>query len=417
MRKIIILLLAISLHINTYAAAISVPRPSSWSTAGKYQAGKFDLAISNGLTAADMIQLTVAGAKFAWKHGARILPATTTAAAAWVARNPIAVAGIIATGVGGAGLLAWLNDTGVKMSADGTKYQTGDATACTVVPCYEFRSPSTPYFWDRDSEKMARLHLQYISNATTTYVYHSSTPNDYRFYYTRIINGVPNNTVVSATLTYRTIPPVENPVVDITPEQTEVKLAAKPITAEGWKSIPVALPAEVVHNPTSDLSASQPITQNVGSRQISVNPPRWEHRQVTLTPSAADPWQFDISETVTESDSADPAIPNPENPPSPVDPDLCMKYPNILACASGVNFGTLEPVEVKQETRGTSINPDAGWNQSAQCPQPRQFRVAGLNFEMPFTAICDFAISIRPLIIGFAWVTAAMTFLGFARRD
>lgn len=41
----------------------------------------------------------------------------------------------------------------------------------------------------------------------------------------------------------------------------------------------------------------------------------------------------------------------------------------------------------------------------------------GQSISMPMTGICDFASAIRPIIIGMAWLSAALVFFGLSRKD
>lgn len=80
--------------------------------------------------------------------------------------------------------------------------------------------------------------------------------------------------------------------------------------------------------------------------------------------------------------------------------------------------GKLEPVDIPTQTKDLQITPSGSYGPStASCPPDVVISVSGRSFSIGFDLICQFAGYIRPLVIGFAWFTAAMTFFGFARRS
>lgn len=110
-----------------------------------------------------------------------------------------------------------------------------------------------------------------------------------------------------------------------------------------------------------------------------------------------------------------------ENPGSPLcgGDDHCEKYPNTLACLKKGDPGTLEATPVQnQDVNVSSITPRSGFGpSSASCPAGTTINVNGTSITIGFDMICQFADMIRPLVIGFAWLSAAFTFFGFARKD
>lgn len=119
------------------------------------------------------------------------------------------------------------------------------------------------------------------------------------------------------------------------------------------------------------------------------------------------------NEVVNETTETTENQPPPEEP----GPDLCEKNPDILACQKVV-LKDVEAKEVPNENKPLAITPDDGWNMgAATCPQPKTATVMGVQLSMPYTGLCDFATAIKPLLVGFAWLSAAFTFFGFAKRD
>jgi hypothetical protein len=95
----------------------------------------------------------------------------------------------------------------------------------------------------------------------------------------------------------------------------------------------------------------------------------------------------------------------------------CEKNPEIIACQK-VTLGELTPEPIKNMNRTMSINKDSGWGpENGTCPAPKTAVVLGVNLSMPFTMICNLATAIRPVVIGMAWLSAALAFFGLGRKE
>lgn len=106
---------------------------------------------------------------------------------------------------------------------------------------------------------------------------------------------------------------------------------------------------------------------------------------------------------------------SPETKDAPL--DLCKEHPEILACQK-FTPDELTPVAVANTNRQLSINKDTGWGpENGTCPAPKTAVVMGVSLSMPFDLICQLATTIRPLIIGLAWLSAALTFFGLGRKE
>ena len=100
-------------------------------------------------------------------------------------------------------------------------------------------------------------------------------------------------------------------------------------------------------------------------------------------------------------------------------PGLCAEYPDIPACKKQYDLGTVALIPVVNTPINMAISADTGWGPSAggACPAPRTITVlGGKTLSFSFQYICNFANMIRPIVIGLAWLTAALTFLGFGRK-
>ena len=125
--------------------------------------------------------------------------------------------------------------------------------------------------------------------------------------------------------------------------------------------------------------------------------------------------------TCTETATCTTTKPLPDQEtqkPAEEETDLCKLHPDILACVKVTDPGELEPTPVPNAEKMMQITPDQGWGPSGgTCPAPKTATIMGVNLVMPFTLLCDFATAIRPLLIAFAWLSAALTFFGLGRKD
>lgn len=238
--------------------------------------------------------------------------------------------------------------------------------------------------------------------------------------------------------------------------QFETKMSPLPIpqgAPEGW---PMALPPLPVEAPILNPSPSpqlkpQPLRVPIGDPMPvpNTNPQQWRTPVIDIVPSPTPdaPWRVDLQpKDVTKSDSTplppkssvpvplptpvtDPNVvpdpnavpvpvpvpnPNPNDPvvtPSEKTPGLCDLYPDILACSKPeLNTPDLEEIQ-KKDIDVSTITPDSGWGGSAgACPAPRRLPGAKVDFE--FTQVCGFMKGIRPVVIAFAWLAAAMILIG-----
>lgn len=77
-------------------------------------------------------------------------------------------------------------------------------------------------------------------------------------------------------------------------------------------------------------------------------------------------------------------------------------------------FGTIPEPETVNETEWTASVGNFG--SSGSCPAPAQINTSFGTIEMSYEYICDFATMIRPIIITFAWLTAALITFGAVKE-
>lgn len=232
-----------------------------------------------------------------------------------------------------------------------------------------------------------------------------------------------------------TVVPVTRPEFEETMAPSPIPLGvpqAWPLPSPFWWPVqsPIVSPSPV--NPADPMADPVPVPyrQPLGDPVPipNTNPQQYKSPVIDIFPSPTvdDPWRVDVQPKDIISTSPDPIvaeplpdpIPDPDTTETPTEPsDLCLLHPEILACQI-VDPGTLDPVDVPDEARPMSITPDGGWGpNSGSCPAPKTATIMGVSISMPFTMLCDFAVQIKPLLIAFAWLSAALTFFGFAKRD
>lgn len=177
-----------------------------------------------------------------------------------------------------------------------------------------------------------------------------------------------------------------------------------------------------------------PTGQPVPNPQYNPNAPAgpgnqpWKQPGTTVTPqpTPGNPWRVDISPTDREQAGPNPLPDTDQNPNQDPDTDkpkpeeqigLCELYPDILACEK-LKPGTVEVTPLAKNTVSLTLDKQIGFGpDNGICPADKTFMIMGKPMAFKWTLLCDFASQIRPLIVGFAYLFAAMAFLGFIRKD
>lgn len=218
--------------------------------------------------------------------------------------------------------------------------------------------------------------------------------------------------------------PIGDPVLNPSP---------LPTTAPVPTTVPNSTP-EVDPSPSPMfIPVGDPVP--VPNTDPAASPNRWDQPYVKITPSPSpsDKWRVDVQpKTVEKSDSSpmsdpqvDPTAPKVPAPGTPADPatdpkakdrtpGLCDLYPDIIACAK---LDTPDATDVPNRDVNVSITPDSGWGPAnGSCPAPRVLALHGLTTEFSWQPMCDFASGIRGVILAVAWLIAAGSVIGMARR-
>lgn len=145
--------------------------------------------------------------------------------------------------------------------------------------------------------------------------------------------------------------------------------------------------------------------------------------RVVPVPTPQSPFQVDMQPVDRPVASPDPnpdPVPDPEggdgDKPKPDDQQsLCEKHPDIVACQ---RLGDVQPEALAAKTVSVSIQREDGFGPAdGACPAPKEFVILGKQMAFRWDLICDFASGIRPLLVGFAYLSAALAFLGLSRKE
>lgn len=344
--------------------------------------------------------------------------------------HPLVVAGVVLAPI----VLDWIDDAGFFVQ--GTGIVKSDPSICTVAPCYQFAIGGFPWRSDRLT---ACKDWKY---GGTTYEFRNirvgATTGDQGYgHCLGDVHGIANGVYYTTNQTSiygSTTAPKPPQYLPVTPQEFEVGLSPIPLPDAVPKVLPFPLPvdAPIVNPSPGDNPVSQPQRLPQGSPMPVPNtdPQQWRQPVVDLVPAPtpSTPWRIEVipRDIITQSPTAPAPLPesapvtepaaDPATEPA-TNPDLCEKNPDILACQK-IELGTLDPVDVPNTNRQMGINKDTGWGpENGSCPAPKTATIMGVNLSMPFTMICEFATAIKPMLIGFAWLSAALTFFGLGRKD
>lgn len=216
------------------------------------------------------------------------------------------------------------------------------------------------------------------------------------------------------------------PKTVVTPEEFEDALSPRTLPDAVPQHLPLDLPVEqprINPLPFPDGTPSPFLVPQGDPRLVpNSDPQQWETPAVRVSPSPTqnEPWRVDTTPVNVRKPTPEPLQPlEPLNPdtPEPQDrtPDLCEKYPDILACQK-IELDTPDAPELPTIEKPMSMLPDSGWGpDNAVCPPPRHLQMLGQNIPVPFDLFCTYMAGMRPIIIAMAWLSAA--FILVRRND
>lgn len=192
-----------------------------------------------------------------------------------------------------------------------------------------------------------------------------------------------------------------------------------PATEDDWANLPDPLPAIApelpyapympegvpVHPPDYNFV---PFTTPVG--EPYTKPDGSTAQPMATVSSNGDSVTVDTYDQPLTDANGDPVpSPQPQDTPEP-SPNHCQQNPNSIGCAE---FGTApapDSLTTLEVPVSPTVTPVGG---AGSCPADITTSIYGLTWS--YQPICDFASAIRPLIIGFAWLSFAYIVAGTVR--
>lgn len=161
-----------------------------------------------------------------------------------------------------------------------------------------------------------------------------------------------------------------------------------------------------------------PVDIPLGDPQIDPKTGKRYQDKARITPQA-DAKTADVQTYKQEVDAnGDPATdPNTQAPKAPEEQtDPCKLNPDAAGCKP---LDDAEAPDLEKKENPFSLNPVSGFGaDNAACPAPQTlFSKGGQTITWDWGKFCGFAQGIRPLIIGFAWLTALMIVVSVGRRN
>jgi len=203
----------------------------------------------------------------------------------------------------------------------------------------------------------------------------------------------------------------------------------RPLVDSDWDAArvgywPDAATRELIRNgvplPT-DKTVFNPVSSDVPVGDPYVDPVTGKRYQdiARVTPSPSTPEVADVQMVKQQVDSTGaPVVDSGTGQPVPPEEetDWCKKNPDASGCKP---LDEVDDVELQQDTITLSISPVSGFGpDTGTCPADRTlFIKGGSPIVWSWGQYCTFAEGIRPLIVGFAWLSALMIVVGVARRN
>lgn len=428
-----------SIAIHAHAGYAQVSPPANWTeSAGKYfyKAASNDLSFSNGVRGAAGV-INVGGSAVNMPAAYRFAPNAARFAAGFAFGNPALLLGL------GAASLAysWYKDNNFEVV--GGIWQKRIETVGCLTACFDFEQlTDPPRLWvsmdlaiSRSVEWKSRQIVGFTYTVTST---SPPLPDSFTGSYYQVAmllmryNGQPYDNVPLVLNVRRR--PTEQPGITYAPvtvEDFQNQMAPSPIPNGFPQVFPSPLPVEMpILNPSPAIvPLSEPLRVPQGQPQPvpDTNPQQWRTPATDIVPAPrlAEPWRVELqpkdivrTEPTPLPDTASvPVTPPAGTTATQATPDLCITNPEILACQK-VKLGELEPTPLDNENKSMNIVKDSGWGaDNGSCPASRNVTVHGMQLAMPFDLLCQFANGIRPIVIGLAWLGAALTFFGFSRKN
>lgn len=96
--------------------------------------------------------------------------------------------------------------------------------------------------------------------------------------------------------------------------------------------------------------------------------------------------------------------------PDSVDAAFCADNPTASMCVEQ-DFGSVEDSSLQEKTINVAITPVAVGG-AGSCPAPSSMILHGQQYWFQWTTYCNFATGIKPILLAFAWLSAAGLLIG-----
>lgn len=178
------------------------------------------------------------------------------------------------------------------------------------------------------------------------------------------------------------------------------------VTGTGPDSVPGDTITSTTSGPAGQTTTTTNTTHNIAYNTNTTNNTTTVTITNTTTTTTTAPDGTTTTETTTESPADDGGTTPPPEEPKP----FCELYPTASACAE---LGETPDEELEEQSVDVSWEQQGG--AAGACPAPIQISVLGTQHAIQWTPICNVASGIRPIVIGLAWLSAALWLFLMAR--
>lgn len=175
------------------------------------------------------------------------------------------------------------------------------------------------------------------------------------------------------------------------------------------KGVPLPLQNPLVNTNPQKLPMSDPYYDPVTKK--------WYRDVLTVSPGADGTQAQAVPSKEEVDENGEPVKDEEGNPAAPKEEtDHCKLNPESLGC---MKPGEPEDIDLQNRSVNVAINPVFGFGaDNASCPADQTVNLGlGGSVAMSWAPLCQFSSSIRPVVVGVAWLSAALIFLGIARRE
>lgn len=161
-----------------------------------------------------------------------------------------------------------------------------------------------------------------------------------------------------------------------------------------------------------DAPVFEPVTVEIGDPYTKPDGSTWQ-QEATITPQPNGQVIVDTFERPVTDPNGDPVVDDDPVDTPEQQPTQCDLYPESLGCA---NLDLQPDGELETEDRDINLIEPVDLGGSGQCPAPLTANVLGTTVEMSFDPLCQYANTLRPLVLLLAWLSAGMIFIGGVRN-